>query len=116
MTGVHLSPTDIFIGVAALAVFGSVWRAGARQARAAERVVRGGVRLVSLAGRVTFTASLIVGVQWLVITVVPSRWALVGVLAGPALFAAYTLTRALTVMTVESEPRPKRARRNGGRR
>lgn len=116
MTGLHLSPTDVLIGVAALVVFGYVWRAGARQARAAERAVRGGVRLVSLAGRVLFTASLIVGAQWSVIAVAPSRWALVGILAGPALFAAYTLTRALTIMTDEPEPCRERARRDGGRR
>lgn len=116
-TGLHLSSTDVLIACAVLVVLGSVWRAGARQARAAERAMRGGSRLASLTGRVLFTAALIVGVQWGVIATVPSRWALLAVLGVPALFSAYALTRALTAVSmVEMDRGVPRTRSRGGRR
>nr|CTQ94943.1 hypothetical protein [Kibdelosporangium sp. MJ126-NF4] len=67
--------------------------------------------MLSLAGRVAFTAALIVGVQWIVITYATSnRSLLLAVLGLPALVAAYTLTRALTVTTMDTN-----TRRGGGR-
>nr|WP_041836838.1 hypothetical protein [Actinosynnema mirum] len=94
--------------VGALLVLLFVWRAGARRARATARATQAGVRLVSLAGRVLVNAAVIVLVQWVVITHRGNGWLLFGVLAVPALFAAHTLTRALTVTTYEP--------RRGGRR
>lgn len=92
-------------------VLGWVWRAGARRARAAANAARSGARLLSLTGRVLFTAGVIVGVQWIVIThPAGNRWLLVAVLGLPALFASSALTRALTVTTVDMP------RRGGGRR
>jgi uncharacterized membrane protein YedE/YeeE len=111
MTTISLSPVDVLAGVGVLAVLGLVWRSGARRARAAAEAARAGARLVSLAGRVAFTAGLLVAVQWVVITNHPGGWLLLGVLGVPALFAAYTLARALTITTQEM-PR----RRGGGRR
>lgn len=116
MTGLNLSMTDVLIGAGVLVVLGSVWRSGARQARATERAMRGGARLVSLTGRVLFTAGLIVAGQWGVITAVPSRWALLAVLGVPALFSAYTLTRALTVTALDLDVPQQRRHRSGGRR
>lgn len=57
---------------------------------------------LSLFGRVTVAAVCIVGVQWLVIaTAADNRGLLLAVLGIPALFASYTMTKALTVTTVD---------------
>lgn len=109
-----LSLTPVMAGLGGLAVLAFVWRSGARRARAAAEAARTGARLVSLAGRVAFTAGLIVGAQWLVITLRPGGWLLLTALGLPALFAAYSLTRALTI-TTHDMPR-NRGRRAGGRR
>ncbi|HEX3791934.1 MAG TPA: hypothetical protein VHW44_29000 [Pseudonocardiaceae bacterium] len=111
MTTISLTPIDVMAGVGALAVLLFVWRSGARRARAAVEAARSGARLVSLVGRVAFSAGCIVGVQWLTITHHPGGWLLLGVLGVPSLLASYTLTRALTV-TTQDLPR----RRGGGRR
>jgi hypothetical protein len=111
MTAISLSPVEIIAGVGALVTLLTVWRAGARRARAAADMARGGARLVSLAGRVLFSAGLIVAVQWVVITHGGNGWLLLAVLGGPALFASYSLTRALTITTGDM---PKH--RGGGRR
>jgi hypothetical protein len=108
----NLTPVQVLAGVGVLLALLWVWRAGARRARAAADAARAGARLLSLFGRVVFTAGLIVGVQWIVITNQDAgKWLLLAVLGLPALFASYTLTRALTVTTVDA-PR----RRGGGRR
>jgi hypothetical protein len=109
MNELIVTPTQILAGVGVLVVFFWVWRAGARRAKAAAEAARSGARLVSLAGRVLFTAGLIVAVQWVVIVHGGDRWLLFSVLGLPALFAAQTLTRALTVTTLDSSKR-------GGRR
>jgi hypothetical protein len=108
---VDLTATQVLGGVGVLFVLAWVWRAGARRARAAVDAVRSGARLLSLTGRVLFTAGLIVAVQWLVITR-PSvnGWAVLAALGVPGLFTSYTLTQALTVTTVDVP------RRRGGRR
>lgn len=110
---VHVTAAELLAGVGGLTALMWVWRAGARRARAARRaeVARSGARLVSLAGRMVFLAGLITGVQWLVITrPAVSGWAVLAVLGLPALFAAHTLTRALTITTQDMP------RRRGGRR
>ena len=109
MTAISLTPVQVMAGVGVLFVLLSVWRAGARRAKATAEAARSGARLISLAGRVLFTAGLIVGVQWVVITRA-GGWLLLAVLGVPALFASYTLTRALTVTTYDGP------RRRGGRR
>lgn len=112
MSAVNLTPVEILAGVGVLVVLFTTWRASAKRARAAADAARSGVRLLSLTGRVLFTAGLIVGVQWIVIAYAASnKGLLLGVLGFPALFAAYALTRALTVTTMDA-PR----RRGGGRR
>lgn len=106
----HLTPVQVLAGIGVLLTLLMVWRVGARRARAATDAARSGARLLSLTGRVLFTAGLIVAVQWLVITH-PSvhGWAVLAALGLPALFASYTLTRALTLTTVD-------VHRRGGRR
>ncbi|HEY0692823.1 MAG TPA: hypothetical protein VGD71_27750 [Kribbella sp.] len=105
-----LAPTQLLAGLGVLLTLLMVWRASARRAKAAADAARSGARLLSLGGRVLFTAGLIVGVQWLVITRPgASQWLVLAVLGLPALFSAYTLTRALTVTTMDSP-------RRGGRR
>lgn len=107
----HLTATQAVIGVGALLVLAWVWRASARRAKAAADAARSGVRVLSLAGRVSFTAGVIVGVQWLVIThPAVNGWAMIAALGLPALLASHALTRALTVTTTYP------ARRRGGRR
>ncbi len=106
-----LTPVQVLTGAGVLVVLLSVWRASARRARAAADAARAGARLLSLAGRVAFTAGLITGVQWLVIThPTGNGWVLLAVLGLPALFASYTLTRALTVTTMDA-PRSRGRRR-----
>ncbi|GAB3147025.1 hypothetical protein GCM10027258_39780 [Amycolatopsis stemonae] len=109
MNGLSVTPTHLLAGLGALMVLLWVWRAGARRAKAAAEAARSGARLVSLAGRVLFTAALIVAVQWVVIVHAGDRWLLLAVLGLPALFAAHALTRALTVTTMDTS-------RRGGRR
>jgi hypothetical protein len=107
----ELTPTQVLAGVGVLLTLLMVWRAGARRARAAAAAARSGARLLSLFGRVLFTAGLIVGVQWLVITRPDGNpWVLLAALGLPALFASFTLTRALTVTTMDVP------RKRGGRR
>lgn len=107
----NLTPEQVLAGVGVLLALLLVWRAGARRARAAADAARAGARLLSLFGRVVFTTGLIVGVQWIVITHPhANKWLLLAVLGLPALFASYTLTRALTVTTLDVP------RRRGGRR
>src|ERR1044072_9707506 len=101
-----LTPTQLLAGLGVLFALMMVWRGPARRARAAADAERSGARLLSLAGRVLFLAGLIVGVQWLVLTRPgASPWLVLAVLGIPALFSAFTLTRALTVTTVDSPRR-----------
>lgn len=109
MNGLTLTPTQILAGAGVLVVLFWVWRAGARRTKAAAEKARSGARLVSLAGRVLFNAGLIVAVQWVVISHPSSPWLRLTVLGLPALFAAYALTRAMTVTTIDTSKR-------GGRR
>jgi hypothetical protein len=102
VTEISLTPTQILAGLAVLLVLLWVWRASVRRAKAAASAARSGARLLSLAGRVLFTAGLIVVVQWVVITHPGNPWLLLAVLGFPALFSSYALTRALTVTTVDS--------------
>lgn len=96
----NLGPTELLAGVGVLVSLFMIWRTSARRAKAAAKAARSSVRLLSLGGRVLITASLIVGVQLVVITYASAnRWLLLAVLGLPALFASYTLTRALTVTT-----------------
>src|ERR1041384_49395 len=99
---------QLLAGLGVLVVLLWVWRASARRAKAAAEAARSGARLLSLAGRVLFTAGLIVGVQWIVILHPENKWLLLVVLGLPALFAAHTLTRALTVTAVDSPRRRDR--------
>lgn len=111
-----LTVTQVLAGAGGLLVLAWVWRTGARRARAAADAARSGARLVSLAGRVVFTAGVIVGVQWLVLTHPHvNGCAVLAALGLPALFASYALTRALTVTTVDLSTVGGR-RRRGGRR
>jgi hypothetical protein len=104
---INLTVEQVLAGVGVLLALVWVWRAGARRARAAANAAR----LLSLTGRVLFTAGMIVGVQWLVIThPAVNGWAISAALGLPALFSSYTLVRALTVTTVDL-PRKRGERR-----
>jgi hypothetical protein len=108
VTEISLTPTQILAGVGVLVILLWVWRASVRRARAAAEAARSGARLLSLVGRVLFTAGLIVGVQWVVIANPGNPWLLLAVLGLPALFSSYALTRALTVTVVDSPRRRDR--------
>jgi hypothetical protein len=110
MNSVNLPLAEVVGGAGALVVLFAVWRAGARRAKATAEAARSGARMVSLASRVLFNAGLIVAGQWAVIAHPGNRWLLLAVLGLPALFASYSVTRALTVTTVDT------SRRKGGRR
>jgi len=102
---IDLTPTELLAGLGVLLGLVILWRGSVRRARAAAGVARAGARVVSLAGRVLVTAGVIVGVQWVVIRHPLNTTVLVVVLAVPALFAAHTITRALTVTTVDTTTR-----------
>jgi hypothetical protein len=110
-----MSGVELFLGgVAALAALSVVLKArtGLKRARVAAEIARAGVSPVSLVGRLLMTAGAIVGAQWLVITYATGNTTLLlVVLAVPALFAAYPVTKALTVMQVGPA-----TGRGGGRR
>ena len=108
MTAISLTPTQVLAGVGVLVVLLWVWRASVRRAKAAAEAARSGARFLSLAGRVLFTAGLIVGVQWVVIANPGNPWLLLAVLGLPSLFSSYALTRALTVTVVDSPRRRDR--------
>ncbi|MCA1279732.1 hypothetical protein [Saccharopolyspora sp. 7B] len=105
----QLTPVEILIGVAVLVALVALRRASARAAKRTHDAAQVGTRVMSLASRVLLGAAVIVGVQWIAITHAENRAVLWAVLAVPALLAAYTVTKALTV-TVETP------RRKGGRR
>ena len=115
MTGINVSTGEMFLGgMAMFAVLAMVIKAGAGawRVRAAAEIVRVGTGAVSLVGRVLVTAGVIAGAQWLVITYAATNTTLLWVMLGlPALFAAYTLTKALTVIEI----RPSQ-RKGGGHR
>ncbi|PWW65610.1 hypothetical protein [Actinokineospora spheciospongiae] len=99
MQTITLSPALVVAGISALLLGLLVWRSAARKARAAADTARSGARAVSLAGRVLVFAGLIVGVEWVVITYAVHNATLVGVTLGlPALFAAYTVVKAVTIV------------------
>jgi hypothetical protein len=107
---VHLTPVEVLAGVGGLVVLVMLWRLSARAARRATDAARATVRVGSLAGRVVVTAGVIVAVQWVVISH-PGNPVLLWVALGlPALLAAHTLTRALTVTTVDTPSRRGRRR------
>lgn len=110
MTQINVTPTQIVAGLGVLLALFVVWRWSVRRTRAAADAARAGARLMSLAGRVLFTAGLIVAVQWVVIMHPDNKWLLLAALGLPALFASWSLTHALTVTTMDSP------RRRGGRR
>jgi hypothetical protein len=106
VNNISVTPTQLLAGLGVLVVVLWIWRASVRRAKAAANAARSSARVLSLAGRVVLTAGLIVGVQWIVIMHPDNKWLLLTVLGLPALFASHTLTRALTVTTVDS-PRRK---------
>ncbi|GAA3436985.1 hypothetical protein [Kutzneria kofuensis] len=108
---VNVPLMPLLAGLGALLALILVWRAGRRRAKAAAEAARAGARLVSLAGRVLLGGAVLLGVQWIVVTYSNNTTLLVGVLALPDLFAAYVLTKALTVSTLDNA-----TRRRGGQR
>jgi hypothetical protein len=108
---VNVPMLPLLAGLGVLLALVLVWPLGRRRAKAAAEAARTGARLVSLAGRVVLGGAVMLGVQWLVVTHPGNTTLLVGVLAVPDLFAAYVLTKALTVSTVDNQ-----MRRRGGQR
>jgi hypothetical protein len=97
----NLTPVHLLAGLGVLVFVVLVWRASMRSARKASDATRAGARLMSLAGRVGFTAGVIAVAQWIVMTYPTSsllRWVVLGL---PALCAGYALTKALTVTSLD---------------
>ena len=111
MNTISVAPVHLLAGLGVLVTVLWIWRASARRARRAADAARQGARLASLAGRVLVTAGVIVGVQWIVVTYPTGPWVLLAALGLPALFAAHTLTRALTITTIDPTPRRRERRR-----
>ncbi|AXX28613.1 hypothetical protein KCV87_14025 [Actinosynnema pretiosum subsp. pretiosum] len=102
---IDLTATQVVAGLGVLLALVTVWRAGSRRGKAVAERTRSGVRLLSLTGRVVGTAGAIVGAQWVVILYGRESAALWVALGLPALFAGYTLTKALTVTGEQRERR-----------
>ncbi|MCG8926156.1 hypothetical protein [Lentzea sp. CC55] len=107
---IDVTPTQLLAALGVVVMLVWVWRASSRRAKAAADAARKGAHLLSLTGRVLVMAAVIVSVQWVVITHQGDVVLLLVVLGLPALFAAYTLTRALTITAWDDSPR------RGGRR
>lgn len=108
----NASTVQTLVALGAVVSLFLLWRflAWKRRMRRNE-TIRVSASPLSLIGRVTVTAVLIVGVQWIVIVAAADNHGLVlAVLGIPALLASYTLTKALTVSTVDVR------HRRGGRR
>ena len=108
---INLTPEQVLAGAGVLLALLLVWRVCARRAKAEANAARTGARLLSLTGRVLFTAGLMVGVQWIVITHPGDVTLLLVVLAMPDLLAAYVVTRALTVTTLDGSNGSRGGRR-----
>lgn len=107
---IELTPVQLLAGLGVLVIVVFAWRASLHSARKAADAARSSARLMSLTGRVVFTAGVIAVAQWIVMTHPTSdtlRWVVLGL---PALCAGYALTRALTVTTLDVP------RNRGGRR
>lgn len=102
MNGQNLDPALVLAGVCALVVVAWAWRVSARRARAAKDATRAGARPVSLTGRVVVGAIVLAGAQWLAVTYPGLHWSMrVVALLLPAVFASWSLVKALTVTTVD---------------
>lgn len=106
----HLTSTEVLAGLGGLVALVMVWRISVRAARRAADAARASVRVMSLAGRVTMTGAVVGAMQWVVIAHPGHPLVLSLALGLPDLFAGYSLTRALTVTTMDTP------RRRGGRR
>ena len=99
-----VSSGAVVFGVAVILVV-LVWSVRAwfgRRPRPGVELARVGTTAVS-GGRVVVTAAVIVAVEWAVLTWASSNTALVLVVLGvPALFAAYTVTKAFTMTEILS--------------
>lgn len=102
---IQLTPVQILAAIGILLALALVWRTSAHTTRKAAETARAGARLMSLTGRVVLTAAVIVGVQWVVITQPTDVGLRLVALGLPALFASYSLTRALTMTTVDTPHR-----------
>ena len=107
---VHLTSTQVLVGIGALVALVLIWRISARAARRAADAARASVRVASLAGRVSVTAGLLAAVQWVVLMHPGNPVVLWVALGLPDLVAGYSLTRALTVTTLDT-PRRRGSRR-----
>jgi hypothetical protein len=99
----NTTATQLLVAAGAVASLLILWRVAARKRRRQrDAAINASAGLMSLFGRVTGAAVLIVGVQWIVIiTAADNHGLLLAVLGIPALFTAYTLVKALTVTTVD---------------
>lgn len=105
----NLSATQLLVILAVLVLALVAWRISVRRARAAVDAVRKGVRTVSLFWRTGALTAVLVGAQWFTFAYPGMDWPVrLLALALPDLFAAYVLTRALTVTTVDDRKRRER--------
>ncbi|MCH6165164.1 hypothetical protein [Pseudonocardia alaniniphila] len=110
MADLSLPGPVIVAGVVLLGLAVLARRAGVRAGRAKADAAYRRAGFGSLAGRVVVNAGLIVAGQWAVISLARDWWWVLAALAVPALFAAYPLTRALTISIFDMDE-PRRGRR-----
>lgn len=107
----NASLVQLLVAAGGLVSLAVLWKVAAWKRRRRIDAERPSARLLSLFGRVTVTALVIVGVQWAVVESAPdNRGLLLAVLGVPALFSAHAITKALTVTTIDA-PRTRGGRR-----
>jgi apolipoprotein N-acyltransferase len=93
---VHITLVQAAVAVLALVLWS--WRSGVTRAERAHRAERREVGPLTFTGQVIGATTVIVGTQWLVITLWrDNSTLLLATLVLPALFAAWAVARALTV-------------------
>ncbi|GHE83351.1 hypothetical protein GCM10017786_13020 [Amycolatopsis deserti] len=94
-------------GLALIGLF-ATWRSGRKSALKARKGVREVTRMTGNAVRTLFTAAVIVGIQWAVITWWSNTTALLIVLIVPSLFAGAAVARLLAVTEIVTTTRGQR--------
>lgn len=98
---IDVTPTQVLAALGVLVMMVMMWRSGTRRARRAAQAAHAASRVVSLAGHVVITASVIVGVQWAAITYAAGSTLFWVVLAIPALITGHVLTKAFTLTSLD---------------
>jgi hypothetical protein len=97
---INLSPPQVVAALGVVLALLMMWRSGARRGRRAANAAHAASRVASLAGYVLGTATVIVGVQWAMITYALGSTLFWVVIALPALITGHALTKSVAGMDI----------------